>query len=46
VVSQFDSIKSAGITKEMLKQIGSRITSVPPEFEMHPQIRKIYDARK
>ncbi len=46
VVSQFDLIKSTGITKEILKEIGWRITNVPSEFEMHPQIRKIFDARK
>lgn len=43
---QMSRIRNTGIPMETLMDIGRRITTVPPEFNAHKQVRKIYEDRR
>lgn len=45
-ISDLGEIKRTGLTKDALQEVGLEITKVPQDFNMHPQIKKIYDARR
>ncbi len=37
---------NTGVSMELLKTVGNRITTIPEGFHPHKQIAKVYDARK
>lgn len=39
-------MKDTGVAIKDLKEIGEKITTLPDDWEFHPQIKKIYEARK
>jgi 2-oxoglutarate dehydrogenase E1 component len=45
-ISDLGEIKRTGLSSESLKEVGSAITHIPQDFNIHPQIKKIYDARR
>lgn len=45
-ISDLGEIKRTGLSKESLQEVGREITSIPKDFNIHPQIKKIYDARR
>lgn len=45
-ISDLGEIKRTGLSSEALKEVGAAITHVPQDFNIHPQIKKIYDARR
>ena len=38
-------VKDTGINTKLLREIGERITTLPEDWNFHPQVKKIYDAR-
>lgn len=45
-ISDLGEVKRTGLSSESLKEVGSAITRIPQEFNIHPQIKKIYDVRR
>jgi len=43
--SIYSKVKDTGIPKDILKQIGIKINTLPSGYEFHKQIVKIYEAR-
>ncbi|CAM9192574.1 unnamed protein product [Ascophyllum nodosum] len=43
---QLSRIRMTGVDIEVLRSIGSKMTSPPSGFTLHPMLTKIYDARK
>lgn len=39
-------IKRTGLSAEVLTELGNTLTTIPEDFHIHPQIKKIYEARK
>lgn len=39
-------MKDTGISLDVLKDLGEKITTLPEDWEFHPQVKKIYDARR
>ena len=46
VSQKFGLVKDTGIPIKILKDIGDKITTLPDDWEFHPQIKKIYELRK
>jgi len=44
-VKRYSDPKETGIPLQRLKFLGEKITNIPPEFNAHPQVRKIYEKR-
>ena len=45
VSSLYGKEEDTGVDVNILKNLGNKISLLPKDFEFHPQIRKIYDAR-
>ena len=45
-ISDLGEIKRTGLSGDALKEVGSAVTQIPADFNIHPQIKKIYDARR
>ena len=45
-ISDMGEIKRTGLSAESLREVGTELTRVPTGFSIHPQIKKIYDARR
>jgi 2-oxoglutarate dehydrogenase E1 component len=45
-ISDLGEIKRTGLSAESLREVGTELTRVPAGFSIHPQIKKIYDARR
>jgi 2-oxoglutarate dehydrogenase E1 component len=43
---EFGKVKDTGISTDILKDIGNKITTLPDDWDFHPQIKKIYELRK
>ena len=41
----YGSINDTGVDKKIIVELGKKISTLPTDFEFHPQIRKIYEAR-
>jgi 2-oxoglutarate dehydrogenase E1 component len=46
VSRQFGLVKDTGVSLDVLKDIGDKITTLPDDWELHPQVKKIYELRK
>lgn len=46
VSEKFGKMKDTGVPIEGLKSIGEKITSLPDDWEFHPQVKKIYELRR
>lgn len=45
-ISDLGEIKRTGLSADSLKEVGTELTKIPAGFNIHPQIKKIYDARR
>lgn len=43
---KFGNVKDTGVNIKTLKDIGEKITTLPDDWDFHPQIKKIYELRK
>ena len=46
VSRQFGMVKDTGVSLDVLRDIGDKITTLPDDWEIHPQVKKIYELRK
>jgi 2-oxoglutarate dehydrogenase E1 component len=46
VSTKFGKVKDTGIDIKTLQSIGDKITSLPDDWDFHPQVKKIYEARR
>jgi 2-oxoglutarate dehydrogenase E1 component len=44
--SKYGKMKDTGVNLDELKALGEKITTLPEDWEWHPQVKKIYDARR
>jgi 2-oxoglutarate dehydrogenase E1 component len=44
--SKLGEIKRTGLDKEELISLGKTLTTIPDDFNINPQIKKIYEARR
>lgn len=44
--SKYGEMKNTGVSLSVLKDIGEKITTLPEDWEFHPQVKKIFEARK
>lgn len=45
-VDKHGRVKDTGIKTSILKDLGEKITTLPDDWDFHPQVRKIFDARR
>lgn len=43
---KFGLVKDTGIQVDILKNFGEKITTLPEDWDFHPQVKKIYELRK
>lgn len=43
---KYGSIKDTGVSINVLKELGNKITTLPSDWTFHPTIKKIFEARK
>lgn len=46
ISDEYGAGKNTGVSKDVFKDIGNRITTLPDDWEFHPQVKKIYELRK
>ena len=46
VSTKWGKVKDTGINAEFLREIGEKITTLPSDWDFHPQVKKIYDLRR
>ena len=42
---KYGTAPETGIDKKILAELGDRITTLPTDFDFHPQVKKIYELR-
>jgi 2-oxoglutarate dehydrogenase E1 component len=42
---KFGQVKDTGVSVDHLKKLGTKICTLPQDWEFHPVVRKIYEAR-
>lgn len=44
--SKYGKLKDTGISVDAIKDIGEKITTLPEDWDFHPQVKKIFEARR
>ena len=45
ISEKYGQIKDTGVNQEVLTDLGLRISTLPDDWEFHPQVKKIYEQR-
>ncbi len=45
-IDKHGRVKDTGINTGFLKDIGEKITVLPEDWDFHPQVKKIFEARR
>jgi 2-oxoglutarate dehydrogenase E1 component len=46
VSEKYGKVKDTGVNVSSLKEIGEKITTLPDDWDFHPQVKKIYEQRR
>lgn len=44
--SKYGDIHNTGVSVNVLKELGERISTLPEDWDFHPQVKKIFDHRR